>query len=73
MNQDISSGKVRERSAETGQKMDIHEKDRGYLLRCAEAAHYAAEKDGWHVIECAPEGELLPIEEINDKIRAAIG
>lgn len=72
MNQEISSGNVRERSAETGQKMDIHEKDREYLLRCAAAARFAAEADGWHIIECAPKGKLLSIEEINDKIMQAI-
>lgn len=72
MSQEISSGKVRERSAETGQKMDIHEKDREYLLRCSEAAHYAAQKGGWRVIQCAPEGVLLPVEEINEKIRSEI-
>lgn len=73
MNQEISSKNVKDRSAETGQKIDIHEKDRDYLLRCAEAALYAAEKDGWKVIQCAPEGKLLPIEEINDKIAEVIG
>jgi len=72
MSQELSSGKVADRSAATGQQMDIHEKDREYLLRCSEAARFAAAADGWHVVECAPEGELLPIEEINDKIRAAI-
>lgn len=72
MSQDISSGNVKGRSAETGQKMDIHEKDKDYLIRCSEAAYFAAEKDGWSVIECAPEGVLLPIEEINNKIRSAI-
>lgn len=72
MNQEISSSNVKSRSAETGQKMDIHEKDKEYLLRCRDAAYFAAEKDGWHIIECAPEGVLLPIQEINDKIRAVI-
>ena len=73
MNQDISSKKVRDRSSSTGQKMDIHEKDPGYLLRCSEAAHFAAEKDGWKTVECAPDGELLSIEVINDKVREMIG
>lgn len=72
MNQEISSENVRDRSAKTGQKMDIHEKDKDYLLRCSEAAYFAAEADGWHIISCAPDGELLPIDVINDKIRAVI-
>ena len=73
MTQEISSANVKDRSEKTGQKMDIHEKDRDYLLRCRDAAYYAAEKDGWHIVECAPEGTLLPVEVINDKIRAVIG
>lgn len=73
MKQEISSGNVRSRSAETGQFIDIHEKDTEYLLRCAEAAIFAAEADGWKIVECAPEGRLLPIEVINDSIRAVIG
>ena len=72
MNQEISSGNVKSRSAETGQKMDIHENDKEYLVRCASAAFFAAEKDGWKIIQCAPDGKLLPIEEINDKIASAI-
>ena len=73
MNQEISSENVKDRSAETGQKMDIHEKDKEYLARCAAAARFAAEADGWHVIECAPDGKLLCVEEINDRIREAVG
>ena len=40
------------RAKETGRKVDIHEKDAGYLDRCYEAALYAAEKRGWQVIPC---------------------
>ena len=73
MNQEISSANVKDRSEKTGQKMDIHEKDKDYLNRCREAAFYAARADGWHIVECAPEGTLLSIETINDKIRTVIG
>lgn len=73
MNQKISSENVKGRSEKTGQKMDIHEKDTDYLLRCAEAAAFAAKADGWRVIQCAPEGTLLPADVINDKIREVIG
>ncbi|MBR6677089.1 MAG: deoxynucleoside kinase [Clostridia bacterium] len=72
MNPEISSENVKDRSQATGQKMDIHEKDKAYLLRCREAARFAAEADGWAVIECAPNGTLLPIDLINNKIREAI-
>lgn len=73
MDRSISTENVKDRSVKTGQKMDIHEKDGDYLARCAAAAHFAAEADGWSIINCAPEGVLLPVSEINDKIREAIG
>lgn len=72
MDPSVSSGNVRERSRETGQKMDIHECDADYLRRCHKAASYAAEKGGWSVVECAPEGVLLSREEIFEKVRAAL-
>jgi len=70
--QELSSKNVRSRSAETGQTIDIHEKDTDYLSRCHDAAIYAAERNGWSVIQCAPEGEMLSIEKINDLIREAL-
>ena len=56
----VSSALVRKRSAETGQKLDIHEKDEDYLLRCRRAASYAAGKCGWTVIPCAAEDAEEP-------------
>lgn len=43
---------------------DIHENDGEYLKRCREAALGAAKEFDWCVINCAPEGKLLPMEEI---------
>ena len=48
----ISRELIRRRSAETGRKIDIHEKDADYLDRCYEAALYAADKLGWKVLPC---------------------
>lgn len=72
MNPALSLGNVKSRSDTTGQEMDIHEKDTEYLDRCYKAAAYSAEKCGWHVIECAPEGRLLPREEVFEKIKKAL-
>ncbi len=49
----LSDANVRKRSGETGQSLDIHEKDHTYLAACRIAALYAAEKCGWTVIPCA--------------------
>ncbi|MBE6714085.1 MAG: thymidylate kinase [Ruminococcaceae bacterium] len=69
---EISSANVKCRSEATGQKIDIHEMDTDYLDRCKAAADYAAQNDGWISIDCTAEGKMLPVEKINDKIRAAL-
>lgn len=49
-------------------KKDVHEANVDFLNACREAALYAADKYGWSVVECAENGEPLPIETINDKV-----
>ena len=49
-------------------KKDIHEANFAYLLRCREAALYAAEKFGWKVIACNKGGEMRSIEDISEEI-----
>ena len=49
-------------------KKDVHEANVDFLNACREAAHYAARKYGWSIVECAENGEPLPIDAINDKV-----
>ena len=49
-------------------KKDIHEANFAYLLRCREAALYAAEKFGWKVIRCNNGSEMRSIEDISEEI-----
>jgi len=65
---------VRKRSLETGRKMDIHELDREYMLKCYKAAVYAADKLGWVRVQCCDEDgtALLPIDEIQAKIQESV-
>ena len=49
-------------------KKDVHEANVEFLNACREAALYVARKYGWSVVECAENGEPLPIETINDKV-----
>ncbi|MFH0962337.1 MAG: thymidylate kinase [archaeon] len=67
----IKQKKIRE-YIEGGKKMDIHEADLAHLKKAAESYLYCAEKYGWTVINCAPEGKLLSIEEISEKVFAAV-
>ncbi len=53
-------------------KKDIHEANLAYLLRCREAALYAADKFGWTVIRCNRGMELRSIEDIAGEIWQAV-
>ena len=70
----VSSALVKRRSAETGQKLDIHETHGEYLRACRRAASYVASSCGWRVIPCAPEDgeEPYPREVIADRVREAL-
>ena len=70
MPESVSSALVRKRSAETGQILDIHEKDHDYLGRCRRAASYTADKCGWKVIKCADDGDVEPFT--REKISASV-
>jgi dTMP kinase len=51
-----------------GKKRDIHEADLQHLLDAAGAYKYVAQKYNWETINCAPDNNLLPIEEIGEKL-----
>lgn len=45
-------------------KKDIHEKNRAYLSRCRESAHYVIAHQGWTVVPCDDGENIRPIPEI---------
>ncbi|MEG1845740.1 MAG: deoxynucleoside kinase [Oscillospiraceae bacterium] len=49
-------------------KKDVHEANVDYLIKCHEAAMFAADRLNWTVIECSDGENPLSIEAINDKI-----
>jgi len=49
-------------------KKDIHEANVEYLLKCREAALFAADRLGWSVIKCSDGENPLPIAEIGEAI-----
>lgn len=69
---DVSQRLMTQRYAGNEQKKDIHEANVEYLKNCRVAALYAAEKLGWHVIECADGGEAKPIEKIAEQVRRIV-
>lgn len=65
---EISEKLMRQREDATNTKADIHEKDLNYLAQCKESAQDAAEHYGWHIIECAKDGEPRTIEDISEEV-----
>lgn len=70
---EVSERRVRGRANATGQKIDIHEKDLAYQASVNACGRRLAEKLGWLVINCAPEGELLPVQQISEIIWRHVG
>ena len=60
----VSLANIEKRSERNNVKKDIHEKDPGYLERSREAAEYAASRLGWKVIDCAPDGTQLSVDDV---------
>lgn len=65
---DISQKLMTSRYDGDENKKDVHEADVAFLNACREAALYAAEKCNWVIVNCAENGEPLPIEVINDRV-----
>ncbi len=71
---------VTDRYKKDESKRDIHESDYDYLLLCREAAHYAAKKLGWHIVQCVESGSsiddkggaLMSVEDIGNAIAKAV-
>jgi dTMP kinase len=64
----ISQKLIEGRYQGDNEKKDIHEADLGYLERCYAGAGYVADRQGWQMLDCAPEGAMLSVKEISDKI-----
>ena len=64
----LSLSLVQKRSDTTGQKMDIHEKDKEYMAHCYDAALYSCEKLGWEQIKCYDGDTIRSREDIFDEI-----
>lgn len=53
-------------------KKDVHEANVDYLIKCREAAAFAAEYMGWKTVECSDGKNPLPIDEIGEKVFSII-
>ncbi len=65
---DVSQKLLLSRYGGNEEKKDIHEKDLEYLSRCRDAADFCANRLNWITIECAKNGKMRTIEDIDKEI-----
>ena len=63
---------MRNREAMTNTKGDIHETDNAYLAKCRECGREAAKFYKWDIIQCERNGQIRPIEDIQEEIYQVI-
>lgn len=68
MKPEVSEKLVAQRNAQTGQALDIHEKDKEYMQRCYKAGLYSSDKLGWERICCYEGNEPKSVEELMEVI-----
>lgn len=69
---EVSQKLMEQRYGGDNSKKDLHESNLEFLLSCRRSALYAAERCGWHIIDCCRDGAIRLIEEIAEDIEHAI-
>lgn len=69
---EVSEGLLSVRYGGNDEKKDIHEKSADFQRSCRESAFFAAKKWDWNIVSCAENGSALPIEQIHQKLIAAL-
>ena len=65
---ELAASMLRSREARTHTDADIHEKNLEYLRVCRETGLEAASFYDWHIVSCAKDGAMRPMEEIHEEI-----
>ena len=69
---EVSQRLMERRYGGDNSKKDLHESNLRFLLSCRRAAVYAAERCGWHVIDCCCDGDIRSVEEIARDIEKVV-
>ena len=69
---EISQGLLSKRYDGDENKKDIHESNVNYLKRCRKSALYAAKFQGWDIISCFENNNILDIDTISEYIMEKI-
>ena len=60
------------RKVNEGLVNDIHERDREFLKKVYDNSMFVADYLNWDMIECSKNNEMLPIEEIHEKVYSKV-
>lgn len=69
---DVADRLLAARAVKTGEKEDIHERDKGYLARCHAAYLALAEKYGWARVRCSEGGAPRAVAAIHEDVWLAL-
>lgn len=70
---EVSMKLAEEREAyKSGALNDIHEKDKEHIQNAYQTGMYLAKKLGWKIVDCTKDGNILPIDEIHQKVLLAV-
>lgn len=68
----VSQKLIERRYGGDNSKKDLHESNLAFLLSCRDSALYAAERCGWHIINCCSGGDIRSVESIAADIERLI-
>ncbi len=73
MNRKVADQLILSRYHGDEKKKDLHERDRAYLASCQRTAAYAAQKEGWDIVNCDDGTAPLTPDAVTEKILALLG
>lgn len=50
-------------------KKDVHERDKSFMRRCHDIARFIAARQGWTMVPCSKDGEILPMDTITEDLK----
>ena len=53
-------------------KKDVHERDKSFMYRCHEIARFIAARQGWTMVPCSKDGEILPMDTITEDLKSRL-
>ena len=69
MPQELSEKLLSNRYHGDASKKDVHERDKEFMRRCHDIARFIAARQGWTMVPCSRDGEILPMDTITEDLK----